>query len=238
MKWPNPVSVPISKMKILLLIWTCLLSLQLSAQENVLSRIPLKGKALADFIPDGYDTLATASGDLNKDGKQDLVIILRDKKEEAETDQADTLPVQNRILVILHRESDIYSRVALSDKAVLCKYCGGIFGDPFQGLSIEKGVLLLSHYGGSNWRWAYTHKFRWQPKGYHLIGETRISYWNVEFCDKLGEFAGTEYNDVNYLTGQYEQKKISAEGCKLVLQRIGKRKVKPLVGLNQFNIEK
>lgn len=220
------------------MIGTCLLSLQLSAQESILSRIPLKGKALADFIPDGYDTLATASGDLNKDGKQDLAFILRDKKEEAETDEADTLPVPNRILVILHRETDTYSRVALSDKAVLCKYCGGIFGDPFQGLSIEKGVLVLSHYGGSNWRWGYIHRFRFQQNGYYLIGETRVSYWNVEYCDKLGEFAGTSFKDVNYLTGQYKQKKVSEEGCKLVLNKNGSQVRKPLVSLRKFNIEK
>lgn len=221
-------------------IWLFLISLHVQAQQqDPATLIPLKGTTLSDFIPAGYDTLATASGDLNKDGQPDLAIILRHQQETAE---ADTMPdpeqLPARILVILHRENNGYTRAACSGKAVLCQYCGGVFGDPFQGLSIEKGVLVLSHYGGSNWRWGYIHKFRLQPKGYQLIGETRVSYWNVDHCDKLGEFAGTDYKDVNYLTGQYEQKKVSAEGCKLVLHRIGKQKLKPLVGLSQFNIEK
>ena len=52
------------------------------AQQNkVLLHIPETGKIYRDFIPKGYDTLydGVARGDLNKDGKEDIAIVLYSK---------------------------------------------------------------------------------------------------------------------------------------------------------------
>lgn len=212
-----------------------------AAQKNVLAGIPDTGASPAAFIPKGYDTLETARGDLNKDGKADIVLALqsdaeRDYSFETETAQnPDELPA--RILLVLLKQEKGYRLVAKTDEVLLCRHCGGIYGDPFAGISIEKGILVVEHYGGSAWRWGYTHKFRWQKNDMYLIGETSLSYWNVAQCDKLDEFAGTEFMDINYVTGQYEQKKVSAEGCKLLINKKGKKAVKPLKKLSQFSIE-
>lgn len=210
------------------------------SQSRVLSKIPLTGVSPRLFIPAGYDTLQTAEGDLNKDGIADFAMVLQsDKERDASLDEegidVDSLP--KRILVVLLKKNDVYQLAAKTDKAILCKYCGGIFGEPFDGIWIDKGILQLHHYGGSAWRWSYTHKFRYQQNNLYLIGETTLSYWNVENCEKLDEFAGTEYMDINYVTGQYEQKKVSAEGCKLLINKKGKKPVKPLKKLSQFSIE-
>jgi hypothetical protein len=126
--------------------------------------------------------------------------------------------------------------IARSDSAIMCKSCGGIFGEPFAGIAITNGILIVEHYGGSSWRWAYTHKFRYQQNDLYLIGTTTLSYWNVKMCEKLDEFAGTEFKDINLVTGAYEEKKVSEE-CKLLINKRGKQKIEPLKKLSAFNID-
>jgi hypothetical protein len=141
-----------------------------------------------------------------------------------------------RLLIVLFGADSGYIQVARSDKVIFCKDCGGVFGDPFSGIEISKNVLQIHHYGGSAWRWAYVYKFRYQNKEFFLIGKTAYSYWNVQNCDKLKEFAGTKYEDINFVTGQYEKKEIS-EDCKLLENKKGKRKIEPLILLSKFEID-
>ena len=209
-----------------------------SYSQKDLSGFPGKGKMIQSFIPEGYDTLMTVTGDVNKDKTPDIVMVLRHEYElshDLENMDPDTLP--SRILVVLFRKGKEFELAAASGAVILCKHCGGIMGDPFQFVSIEKGIIVVNHYGGSAWRWGYTHKFRFQNKAFYLIGQTNLSYWNVEMCEKLGEFAATEYEDINFITGSYVKKKVSEEGCKLLVNKRGKKPVKPLVELSKFSIE-
>ncbi len=43
--------------------------------------------------------------------------------------------------------------VARNDNTVYCIDCGGMMGDPFQGITIKKGYFSVEHCGGSAWRW-------------------------------------------------------------------------------------
>ena len=210
--------------------YTFLLCLKFSVSSNA------QLKSYAYFVPKNYDTLAVVYGDLNKDGTKDCVLALRHKSESKEMQEVDVDSMPPRILIVLIGSPTGFTLGATSYKALLCKYCGGIFGDPFAQIKIANNVLEVSHYGGSAWRWAYTHKFRYQNKDWFLIGKTSLSYWNVKHCDKLNDFAGTDNEDINYVTGDYQIKKIS-ENCKLLTNKKGKKKIQPLIPLNKFSIE-
>jgi hypothetical protein len=228
-------------MKVVLVIISMLMAVSMTAQQTVLSKIPKTGKSIEAFIPEGYDTIATTNGDLNKDKQNDVVLVLKSKEEDAEpkppVEGSEPIPPGARILLVLFKNASGYSLAAKSDSAILCKDCGGIFGDPFDAVMIEKGILIIHHYGGSAWRWSSTYKFRWQNNDFFLIGRTNHTYWNVSHCEKLDDFAGTDYKDENLVTGDYEHKKISDEGCKLLVNKKGKQKVQPLQKLSAFNIE-
>lgn len=174
-------------------------------------------KNIYSFVPTGYDTLGVAKGDLNNDKIDDYVLALYHKNEKKEDRSVDSFPP--RLLIILFGAKNGYIQSVISSTALLCKGCGGIFGDPFAGIEIKNNVLQIDHYG--NW---------------YLIGQTMNSYWNVKHCDKLDDFAGTNNEDINFITGDYEIKKIS-ENCKLLVNKKGKRKILPLVMLNKFSIE-
>jgi hypothetical protein len=201
--------------------------------QTVLSKIPASGASYSAFVPTGYDTLAIARGDLNNDKLEDLALVLKSKKEDGNAE--DKFDPPQRLLVVILKSNVGYKTAVKSDSAILCLGCGGIFGDPFAAIEIRKGVLIIHHFGGSNWRWGYTHRYRYQQNDFYLIGETSRAIHSAMYCDKLKDHVGT-LEDVNYLTGQFEEKEIT-ETCKLKTDKKGKRKVEPLKKLSDFSIE-
>jgi hypothetical protein len=197
-----------------------------------------QNKSFASFIPKDYDTLygGVARGDLNKDGIEDVVLALYHKAEKNPIDTSGMDTVPPRILIILLGSKNGFIKITESSSALLCKDCGGVFGDPFAGIEVKKSVLSIYHYGGSSWKWSYTHKFRFQNGDFYLIGETNESFWSLKQCEKLNEMAGLNHEDINFITGQFERKRIS-EDCKLLENKKGKQKVEPLIPLSKFTIE-
>ncbi|HYX35539.1 MAG TPA: hypothetical protein VE954_20780 [Oligoflexus sp.] len=72
-------------------------------------------------------------------------------------------------------------------------------GDPWSGLSINRGSFLVSFLvsfaGDSNWRWSYNLRFRFQDNDWFLIGKTEEN-----FAVSSGD-ADFEKTDYNLLTG-------------------------------------
>ena len=186
-----------------------------------------------DLVPKGYDTLVVEKGDLNEDGHDDIVLVCLLKKDTIKTEE-DIDDTGSRPIIILLWTSDGYKIFARNDNAILCRDCGGIFGDPFKGIEINPGgVLTIHHYGGSSWRWSYDRKFKWQNDNLLLIGKTNLSYWNGKMCKKYQDFAGTDLEDINLVTGKRHRKQLSAQ-CKLVLDKWDSIPIEPLIPLSEF----
>lgn len=154
--------------------------------------IPNQGKAAKDFVPAGWFVLAESAGDLNKDGQEDLVLILAHGSEKSSDPDASQETPRWLVLLFRNREGG-FRRSAVSDKAVFCRSCGGVFGDPFQEIAVERVSVVISHYGGSCQRWGMVHRFRYQDDDWFLIGETLT---DVD-CNTLQETT----TDRNLLTG-------------------------------------
>jgi len=213
--------------KVLLGICIFASALTAGAQSGVLSKVPSTGKSVFDFIPKGYDTLqgGIAYGDLDKDGRPDAVIALFDKKENA----IEVGSELKRLLVVVLKTDDGYRLVSKSLGAVLCKGCGGSFGDPFADIRIDKGILIVDHYAGSAWRWTINDKYRYQNGDMYLIGTTNDSFFDGTDCNGEGVGnAGRNYSDVNLVTGDQEII-VRNDECKLIKHTKTKIKVKPLV---------
>ncbi len=70
-----------------------------------------------------------------------------------------------------------------------------MMGDPFEGIEIKNNVLLISHFGGSSWKWTNVDKYRFQNNQFELIGYTSnfgklCEYWaNFDFNISTGKIA-------------------------------------------------
>lgn len=205
----------------------------LAAPAPTAPATPAAGATPASFIPAGYQQLGKelATGDLNGDGRPDVVLALGAVAEDSTEVGGDELPP--RLLLVLWRTASGYQLAARSEQALLCKTCGGAYGDPYAGLEIKKGILLVHHYGGSSWRWTIDSRFRYQQGGFFLIGETVSDGHIVDQCPGSDYPPGYTYRDTNFLTGTYEAIRVS-EACKLLERRRGHQPVRALVPLARY----
>ncbi|MBC9912745.1 hypothetical protein [Chitinophaga varians] len=119
--------------------------------------------SLKAFIPKGYEILDTTTGDLNRDAWPDMVMVLRKKGEDSTSDVVEH-PEKRPLLVLLGQPDHSYKLAARNDNVVYCVDCGGMMGDPFQGVTIKQGYFSVEHYGGSAWRWTRIITFKYAPE--------------------------------------------------------------------------
>jgi len=187
------------------------------------------GKTIEDFIPKGWKLIGKASGLLNKDKLADIVgIIEYAKKSNYEGQNTDDDFGPPRILFIALKNDDKYKLIVQTDNAILKSQEGGIFGDPFSGISIRKNSLFIYFYGGSAWRWSYSFQFRYQDKGLYLIGVASTYYHN-------GTHEG-ESKEYNLLTGIMHLKETD-QNEKESFKKIDRGK-RSLLNLKDFTTEK
>ena len=189
-------------MKKLLCSLIFLASLASFAQDNV--TIPSYGKDTLAFVPKAWKIIAQATGDLNKDGIDDAVLIIEEAKKENfinnESLGESVLNTNPRYLLVLFKDSKGYSLAALNknfippanDEDATC------LADPLLqdgGITIKKGVLLIDfHYWLSCGSYGVSHecfKLRWQDSKFVLIG-----YDSSEYSRSLGDESSVSINFV------------------------------------------
>ena len=81
-----------------------------------------------------------------------------------------------------------------NDKIVLGGSDGGVFGDPLNGLTLNKqGSLVMNFYGGSAWRWGYTYTLQFRQDNFYLVGYTEMTSYTGDLR--------MDSSDTNLLTG-------------------------------------
>lgn len=166
---------------------------------------------LKPFIPAGYEMLDFVTGHLDNDNSNDAILILKVAGEDSITDSE-----PNRPLLLLTRNKEGKLLIAKrNDKMVMCRQCGGVFGDPYEKTEINNQGFSISFYGGSNWRWGYDYQFTYDVKlkDWILAREKQISYLNTEpelqiketviEADETGIISFTDFS----INREYEEKK-------------------------------
>ncbi len=164
------------KTKIIILLILCFSVTAANAQTEAV-KVPAE---VQPFVENGTKPIALESADLNGDGLKDFILVL-ERENIAEKDEYD-FPVNQRPLLILVRGTDKkLSEAKRNEKMVMCSQCGGIFGDPFAGLTVGKNTFTVNHYGGSAWRWTADYKFNYSriDKTWQLVRIEKTSYHNV-----------------------------------------------------------
>jgi hypothetical protein len=141
------------------------------------------GKSLDDFLPKNREITDTVSGDLNKDGIDDLALVMACK---------DSIKVIDgyefpRMLLLMFKVGDHYelklqhNTLIEYEKTVQNGNTGDYNGDPFNSMEIVDGVLKL-HF---KWdiRGAGTliqYIVRYQSNDFYLIGATLTTGYHAD----------------------------------------------------------
>lgn len=172
---------------------------------------PLTAKTANGFVPKGWKLFSKASGDLNKDGKPDLALIIEkvDRRNLIPNESlgADTLNTNPRRLVVAFGENNGYRLTVQNDHFIPTEHSedAPCLADPLydmvnKGLSIEGGLLFLNfNYWYSCGTWfvnSEKYTFRWQHNKFELIGLDVSEFHRASLDEK-------KYS-INYSTGIIE----------------------------------
>lgn len=203
----------------------------LQAQNYQYPVLKKNGASAEAFLPKGWHILTQTSGDLNKDGLADLAAVIEADSlvkslKEWENDQ------QPRILFAAFRQPNgQYALSVQSNESIMLANEGGVFGDPFDALEINRGSIVVRFYGGSSDRWSYVYRWRFQNKDWFLIGAT--------YTESSTHHEGYKVHDFNLLTGAAERTiskraEDGKESSGLLTKTPFKFKKIPLPGLKNF----
>lgn len=135
-------------------------------KHHVDARLPYPWHSLREAIPPGRKVLQQASGDLNRDGAEDHVLVLTNEADDGPRDLLITFTAPDRSRFVQH---------ALLKEFLPEKTSGG-FHDPIgeegiSGISISADTLVITQFGGSAWKWTSTEKYVYDAKrnGFYLV---------------------------------------------------------------------
>lgn len=221
---------------ILGLLFSVLFAASVSAQELVIPKVtypslPKEGETAEAFVPKGWRLEKQQSGDLNKDGQDDLLLILRMddrqnilKNEGLGQNPFDTNP---RILAVAFSNGAGKTfTLELENHTLIARTEDPVMDDPVGesgGVAIERGTLKVDLYSfASAGSWSTgttTFRFRHGKRGFELIG-----YDSSSTQRNSGE---VEEVSINYLTGkvQISTGTISDDKLKDKWRKIPKKKL-------------
>lgn len=130
------------------------------------------GSCISEMLPDtdfAQDKLPKdilikdiCQGDIGNDGIKDVAVVF-EYAGDATKDAWYPDEVNDRVLFVYREIRDEYYVVSYRNyNLIKGRTEGGVFGDPYNGIAIEDGMLKVSDYGGSSSRWGNEYYF-----GYH-----------------------------------------------------------------------
>lgn len=129
-------------------------------------------KKTADFVPKGFVLSETINGDLNKDGIEDCILIIKgtDKSKIITDKYSGQLLDRNRrgIIILLNKNSNYELVLKNQDCFSSENEDGGVYFAPELSVEIQNGNLIASYGHGRYGYWKYT--FRLQNGDFELIG--------------------------------------------------------------------
>lgn len=188
-------------------------------------------KRITDFIPKGYKIFEKISGDLNKDGLDDCVLIIKaTRKDGLVKNSFDKVVDRNRRgIIILFTEKDGYK---LASKNYNCfsseNEDGGVYFAPYLSIDIRNSKLFVHYAHGRYGYWEYC--FRYQDSDFMLIGYESIGSQGPTVLGKVS---------INFLTGvKYDDDNVNKyddDAEEKFVRKVIKLKKEPLKKLSEID---
>lgn len=156
-------------------------------------------KITSELIPEGYFIFERSSGDLNKDGINDSIFIVKKiNKENIVIDEYQETVDRNRrgIMIFFNKEDKWELALKNMDCFSSENENGGVYFPPELDIGARKGNLYISYAHGRYGYWSYT--FRFKGSDFELIG--------YDASDNRGPIINRK-TSINYLS----KKKLTTE---------------------------
>ncbi|MCJ7933616.1 MAG: hypothetical protein MUW56_08250 [Chryseobacterium sp.] len=186
-------------------------------------------------IPEGYTKIAESKGDLDKDGKDEVVIILDTDKKASENKSFSKDNDYNRVLYILKNDTG-QLKIWKENTSLLFSSGTGFYSEDSSPpeISIKNNALTITQVFNTNSRHTqlYKHTFRFQNGNFYLMG----SHDHFEdTCDF------SFLNEINFSTGKViiDKEYSSCDEDAKIPERSHKEFIhtfKPLIKMNDFKI--
>lgn len=178
-----------------------LLAITLMVSVNIVAQNTTIPEELKPFIMPGYEAMDVVKGDLNKDKRDDYLLVLKTAGEDTFSFDNTDWDAHRPILVIIRQANGTLKTIAVNNELIFCKNCGGVMGDPYQGLVIKPGEFTADFYGGSSWRWAESFTFRYDAvkKNWFLQTHKSTSFQSGDPDKTMNEsvISRTEMGDIS-----------------------------------------
>lgn len=140
---------------------------------SVIDEIGVLPASLSEFVPPGYAPLDTASGDLNMDGVPDMILVLKPINEDTIKDER-----KRPVIILIGDSNGHYKLQARNDNVAYCYRCGGVFGDPFTGITIKNNYFSIENgiSAGTHWEHILTFKYDKDKADWLLSRDGYVSY--------------------------------------------------------------
>ncbi len=141
------------------------------------------------YIAKGHEPIDTFAGDINEDNLKDLVVVTGILKEDSLRYKNGDLP--RHLLIFLGQKNNQYKFSFRNEKVIPCIGCCGMT-DPYGGMSVKKGQIVINEYCASNWKSISEYRFLYNPKLNDWLLDTIISesyafdheYYNLDTTTK------------------------------------------------------
>ena len=153
---------------------------------------------IEDFVPKGYTIFEKSYGDLNKDGEEDCILIIKriDKDNIVVNEYDETVDRNRRGIIVLFKKQDGYELATINQDCFTSENeDGGVYFPPELLVSVERGNLIIHYAHGRYGFWRYT--FRFQESKFKLIG--------YDLSNNFGPIIKKE-TSINFLTKRKSEK--------------------------------
>jgi len=162
-------------------------SVPIAINDRMIEKLPDLRQHISkkdEIAPEGWKLLDYKKNDFNGDGLKDIVGVI-----EHPINNEEMYP---RILFIYFNTGDGYDLNLMNSYIIRNSDKGGVFGDPYEELTVSNITFTTNAYGGSGWRWSENDTFEFKNEQWYLLTTERYyGYGGFE----------TSYVYDNYSTG-------------------------------------
>jgi hypothetical protein len=145
---------------------------------------------IASALPAGSIILVSSVGDIDVDGRPDVVVALETASAEPEASRSLVLLVRNGAGALEH--------AGQNDRIVPCAACGGSLGQPSIYLDAGRGFFQLRTEGGTGWLWSNEYLFRRQDGRWLLQSVVQVQHHRTSHEASSTTLTSSDFGEVDF----------------------------------------